>query len=56
MDQGNPHYSHIMDKFDCYDQQLVCGAAFTAELGDDMETFESEGGSTVRKIKSELTL
>ena len=22
-----------MDKFDCYDQ-LVCGAAFTAELGD----------------------
>ena len=34
LDQGNPHYSYIMDKFDCYDQQLVCGAAFTAELGD----------------------
>lgn len=33
LDQGNPHYSYIMDKFDYYDQ-LVCGAAFTAELGD----------------------
>ena len=28
LDQGKLHYSHIMYKFDCYDQ-LVCGAAFT---------------------------